>query len=218
MRSDNQFGMPTSSVGFDYGKLRNALGSNASGFGALIPALFGGGRNPMDAGMPYMQQIGQLYSPYMQQGNMANNMAMGQYGRLVNNPGDLYKQLGAGYSASPGYQFQKQQATDAAANAAAAGGMAGTPYHQMELSKYITGLANQDYNNYMDRMLGMYGMGLGGYGNMGQMGFNAANQYGTNMQNMGQMAMEGQRYNNQRNQGLFGSLGNLFSGLFGGLF
>jgi len=48
-----------------------------------------------------------------------------------NDPDGLYSKLGQGYKESPGYQFKLKQAMMAGDNAAAAGGMAGTPQHQV---------------------------------------------------------------------------------------
>lgn len=54
------------------------------------------------------------------------------------------------FQESPGYQFQLQQGTDAALNAASAHGGALGGNSLKALTSYGTGLANQDYYNYLN--------------------------------------------------------------------
>ena len=153
------------------------LGGLGAGLGGLIGQGLGQ-QDLMKVASPYLQQIQgsteKYMNPYVNAGQGAMGTLQGQYQNLLNNPGQMYNQMGAGYQQSPGYQFGVSQATNAANNAAAAGGYLGTPQHQQEMAKYTQGLASQDYDKYMQNILGMYGQGLSGMGNINQLGYNAS--------------------------------------------
>jgi hypothetical protein len=83
-------------------------------------------------------------------------------------PTALMQQIGGGYQASPGYQFQLGQAMKGIGQAAAAGGMAGSPMQQQQSGQVAQGLASQDYYNYLNRALGLYQTGAGGYRGLGE--------------------------------------------------
>ncbi len=216
--------------------------------------------------------ISGYFNPYIQQGQQAGNQLQGQYGQLAGNlpgleqqygklsgmgqgvmdqyshlmqdPNAVMNQIGGQYQSSPGYQWQLGQGMNAANNAAAAGGMAGSPQHQQQAAQMAEGLANQDYWNYMTHGLGLYGQGLQGatnlYGtglqgqqglynsglsglqNQNALGFQGADQLAgglaSSLMNQGNLAYSGQAAQNQA-QGqqwgnLFGGLGALAS--FGG--
>src|ERR1700751_3520310 len=104
--------------------------------------------NPADKAMPYLDQIPDTikpyYQPYIDAGQQSLSSLMGQYNTLLSNPGAIMNMAGGGFQQSPGYQFQMNQAINAANNAAASGGMAGTPYHQQNAAGMASNLANQD--------------------------------------------------------------------------
>jgi hypothetical protein len=164
--------------------------------------------------MPYMNQgansLGQYYNPYIQAGQQSLGQSQQQYGNLINNPTGMMNQIGSQYHQSPGYQWQLNQGEQAANNAAAAGGMAGSPQHQLYAADIANNLANQDYYNYMGMGLGQYGMGLEGLNSLNQLGYGAANDMATNyaqmLENQAQLAYSGQINQNQSEGGMFGSL------------
>lgn len=219
------------------------IASGLGGVGAGLFDMFGSQDNPYDAakgsydqipGMmkqymnPYVQAgqgaMGQLQNQY---GNLMGGLSglQGQYNSLMNDPSAMYNKLAGGYHQSPGFQWQMGQGMNAANNAAAAGGMAGSPQHQQQAASMAEGLANQDFQNYMGKTLGMFGMGL--EGNQGlynqglqgmqginQMGYGASNELSQSLANalmsQGNMAFSGQAAQNQsQGQGM----GNMFSGL-----
>ncbi len=183
--------------------------------GAGLGSLFGG--NPADAGMPYLNQLrGQMsdiYGPYMQHGEDMYGPLSGQLNSLMSDPGGRVNQIGSSYHQSPGFQFQLQQALQAGNQSAAAGGMAGTPQHQQQNMTVANGLANQDYNQYLQNALGEYNQGLGGAQNIYGIGANAASQYGGNLSSLAgaqaQMAAAGQQSKNEGMGGLLGAFGSL---------
>jgi len=122
------------------------------------------------------EMLQQQYSPYQEAGMRQLPTMEEQYGQLVGDPGAMLSRFGQGFQADPGYQFQVDEATRAANAAAARGGMAGSPQHQTDIARTITGLADQQYQNYLKNALGLYGTGLSGMQNLFGTGFQATNQ------------------------------------------
>lgn len=197
----------------------------ASGAGGIASGLFGlnnNQSNPYDSASQYYNkipgQVSPLYAPYQQAGQNAMGQLQGQYSSLINNPGAMYNRVAAGYQQSPGYQWQLNQGLQGANNAAAAGGMLGSPQHQQQASGVAEGLANQDYYNYMSNALGsqqqQYGLGLEGLQGLNNQGFQANDQMANLLANLygqqGQLAFAGQASQNQ-SQGT--NYGNIFGGL-----
>lgn len=209
----------------------NQFGMSAGlgGLGAGLASLFmGTGDNPADAANPYFQQassqLPQYFQPYMNAGQGMLGPLGQQYGNLMNNPGGVMNAIGSGYQQSPGFQWQLQQGLAGANNAASAGGMLGTPQHQQQAATMATGLANQDYYNYLGKALGMYGQGLQGAQGLAGMGANASMGLGSDLANIlgaqGQMAYAGQAGQNQAQSqeysNLFGGIGAMLPFLMGG--
>lgn len=177
--------------------------------------LFGGDyEDPAKAADPYFNKIpGMLekyMSPYIERGGHAGDMLEGQYGNLLNDPGGMLNKMGAGYQQSPGFKFALQQAMQGAGNAAAAGGMAGSPQHEQQNMELATNLASQDYNNWIRNALGLYGQGLSGeqnlYGVGAQAGMGLGEDLGSMMGSRAKLAYEAANAQNQRNQGMQGAM------------
>lgn len=203
--------------------LKSSLGGIGAGLGALGGYFFGSDSDPYAAASPYLEGIpgtlGQYYDPYVQAGQQALPTLQEQYGQLIQDPGGVMGGIGAGFQQSPGYQFAVDQARKASEQSAAAGGMVGSPQQQQEIAETTTGLANQDYYNYMNKALGLYGQGLSGMGGLAQTGYGAATGLGQNLANVamsqanlaaGQAEME-----RQQDQGMWGTLGGLAGGIAG---
>lgn len=179
-------------------------------------------KNPADSAMPYLNQmrdtITPYYQPYMQAGQQAMGALMPQYQSLMSNPSGALNQMGQGYQASPGYQYNVDQATKAANQAAAAGGMVGSPAEQQSLAGNISGMASQDYNTWLSNVLGLYGQGMQGMQGINQMGFNAnsdmANSLGNNLNSQANLAYAGQMGANQNKGGLIGGAAKAIGSLF----
>jgi len=186
---------------------------------------FNRAQNPANGSMDYFRQIpggvAPYLNPYMQQGQStfpayqntinagqnASNVLQGQYNRNINDPTSVMNQIGFNFQQSPGYNFQKQQMTNAANNAAAAGGFVGSPQAQQQMAQNIGGLANQDYWNYENHGLNQYNQGLQGMQGINQMGFNAMSDLG----HMGQGASNSMAQylaDAFRNQGMMQFQGN----------
>jgi gas vesicle protein len=190
-----------------------------------IAGLFGIGTPNTGKANNYLAQmqpsIDRYLQPYIGAGHNAMGTVQGQYGDLLNNPGDMLSKMGAGYQQSPGYQYNVDQMTKAANNAAAAGGYIGSPQQQEYMAKQIGGLANQDYNQYLNNVMGLYGQGLQGMGNINQMGFQAsgmANQTLSDMLKAQAQLAYADAMNKANSQssgfgGLLGGVGKVIGGL-----
>lgn len=198
------------------------LGQSAGG----LYNLFGRYNNPADAANKYISQIPgqtqQYYSPYMQAGQGALSDLQNQNKDLLS--GNVLNRLGEGYKESPGYKFKLQQALQAGSNAAAAGGVLGTPMHQQGSMQLANDIASQDYNDYLKNQIGLYGLGYGGEQGINEQGFNAnrgmADTLGNVLSQQGTYGFMGQQGANQRKaQGmsdLFSGLGTTGASIFGG--
>lgn len=194
------------------------LGSGAAGIGAGLYGLFGDYNNPSESAMPYLNQIpgaaSQHLMPWEQAGAQTLSQLQGQYGSLVNNPGQKLNQMGSNFQQSPGFQFALQQALQGAGHAAAAGGMAGSPQHEQQNMQLATNLGNQDYYNWLGHATGLYGEGLHGLQGMSQQGQQAggslADLISQNLSERGNLAYQGAANANMNQSNAFN---NLFSGL-----
>jgi hypothetical protein len=176
-----------------------------------------GMKNPADKAMGYYDQIpGAMkpyYDPYINAGRSALPTLQNQYSNLLNDPTSLMSKIGGNYQKSPGYQFQFDQGMAGANNAAAAGGMLGSPQHQQQAATVANGLANQDYYNYMNHGMSSYMQGLNGMSGLNQMGYNASTGYADNLaaslMNQGNLKYAGQANRNQMIGGMFGSIAGM---------
>lgn len=204
---------------FGLGGLAGVLGGAGAGIGAsmLGNSLF---KDPAKAAQPYLNQIpGKIspyYQPYINAGTQALPGLQNMYNQMMQDPNGIISRLGSGYQQSPGYQWQLGQGQQAINNAMASGGMAGTPMHQQEAGQLATNLANQDYQSYLNQVLGVLGGGTSGMQNIAQMGYGASNDLATNLaqQLMSQanLAYAGAANKNQQTGGLLGGIMGMFSG------
>ena len=186
--------------------------------------LFGGGKNPADAAMPYLNQIpgqtNQYLDPFFQAGKGALDPLQEQYKNLLGDPGGFINKIGESYQQSPGFKAAMEQALTAGNHAAAAGGMAGSPQSQFQQMKMATDLTNQDYGDWMKNALGLYGQGLTGEQGMAGMGQQAgqsmADMIAQVLAQQANMAFRGQQEKNSQQNSLLGGLGKLGGAALGG--
>lgn len=176
--------------------------------------LFGGGKNPADAAMPYLNQIPgqtqQYQQPWFDAGKNQLAGLQDQYGQLLKDPGGKMNQIGQSFQQSPGFKFAMDQAMQGGNHAAAAGGMAGSPQHEQQNMQMATDLGNQEYNNWMQNALGMYGQGLQGSQGMANQGQQAgqsmADMIAQTLAQQANLQFQGQRQQNQNKNDLWGGI------------
>lgn len=179
--------------------------------------LFGGNKNnPANAANKYLNQIPgavePYYSPFINAGKGAMGDLQNQYKDLIS--GNVQNQLGQNYKESPGYQFKLKQALQAGSNAAAAGGMLGTPMNQQNQMQTANDLAAQDYNDYIKNQMGLYGLGTGIGSDIFGKGYDASTGYGNLLgSTLGTQAQYGYAGQAGQNQGNANAWNNIFQGL-----
>lgn len=181
------------------------------------PQKWGRGDDPTKNAQRYIDQIPgtvkPYYDPYVQAGGQSRDELMDQYHQLTEDPDAVYNKIGQGYQESPGYQFQLQQALSAGNNAAAAGGMVGSPTHSQNQMQVAQGLAAQDYDKYFENAMGLYGKGIGGYEGMNEMGFNASNELaqilGNQWKSKANLDLAGRGMQDAKQQAFWGNVSGL---------
>lgn len=194
----------------------SALPGIASAAGGLF-GLFGKRKDPAAEANQYLNRIPgaaqPYYQPYINAGKDALSTLQGEYGKLLGDPNAMYNKFAEGYKESPGYQFKLKQALAAQGNAAARGGMLGTPQDVAESTRVAEGIAGEDFNNYLSQIAGLYGQGLSGTQGLESQGYGASTDYGNLLGNIlgqqGKMAYEGA---NARNQANAQNWSNIFGG------
>lgn len=195
--------------------------SAGMGAGSLLQGLFGGNnfQNPANAAQGYYNKIpntiAPYFSPFINQGQKSNTDVNKIYQDLITNPGSLMTRLSQGFKTSPGYNFALNQGENAINNAAAAGGMLGTPEQQLNAGNFAGNAANSEYNNYINRILQMFGQGVAGEQGNVTRGYDASRQMGEDLaatlMNQGNIAEQGVNAQNQQNEtqqkDIFGGLG-----------
>ncbi len=177
----------------------------------------GSGANPYKAAAPWMGQvpgtIDQYYNPYIQMGDVGRGQMgelaedyrgmlggldsglgdelTGQYRQMAQDPAAYQQQLGAGFQADPGYQWDRDQQLQAQNQAMAAGGMSGSPQSQQFAQQLASHLADQQYGNYMNRQFGISGAGLQGLGGQQDVGLGMAYK---GLQGLGDIASQNLQY------------------------
>lgn len=71
----------------------------------------------------------------------------------------LRAQIGSTFQASPGYEFARGEGIRAIDQAASARGLLNSGGRLRELTRYGTGVANQEYNNWLSRLQGLAAAG-----------------------------------------------------------
>jgi len=192
----------------DMSDLWNYLGpgSYMTAYHALFPDPSEGAGKELE-GIP--SELHQYYDPYISAGQQAIPGLQEQYARMMSDPGSIMTQFGKGFQASPGYQYNVDEATKAASRAAAAGGMAGSPAEQAGVAKSISGLANQDYYNYLNHALSLYQGGVGGEEGLMKQGYGASSEMANQLANLAltksKLAFAGQQGQNEALGGLIGA-------------
>lgn len=165
-------------------------------------------KNPADTAMPYLegipQKAGEYYNPYIDRGKVSGQNASGVYDQMTNDPNAYYDKLAGGYKQSPGYQAKLNAALNASKNQSYAGGKGTSLEAQQNSQQTAHDITDQDFEAYMNHVLGINQTGLQGEENDTNRGFgasgNMADIYGNNAAQKAKLAYEGQAQSNQNSQ------------------
>jgi len=161
-------------------------------------------QNPATAAQTYLDKIpeyaNQYYQPYIDQGNSSRDILSKQYGQMSQNPADYYNSLYQTYEPSDYYKYNSDQMQKNMTNTAASGGYAGTENDVYNQAQQQNALLNQDWNSYLNSLLGIQGTGLQGEQGFYNTGYNASTG-AANMMNQYALTSSGLAYNgvNQQN-------------------
>lgn len=109
----------------------------------------------------------------------------------IQSPGNIPMTAAAGFQQTPGYQFQVQQGTQGVLNSLSALGMKNSGKALKSLDRFTTGLADQEYGNWLDRISGVAGMGQNQTNATNTLSANAATNIGQTYQDQGQARASG---------------------------
>ena len=140
-------------------------------------------------------------APWLEAGKTALSSYMGELG--FGAPGFESK-----FQATPGYQFQVDEAEKGAVNHLGALGMKNSGAALKALTKLRSGLANQEYSNYLGRISGVAGVGQNQVNTTNSLAANSALSQGQLMQDAGAARASG--YVGQANAwtGALNNIGN----------
>jgi len=127
--------------------------------------------------------------PYRNAGNAALNQLTALYG-LGGQPADY-----SGFQSSPDYQFARDEGMRGIERSAAARGGLASGNTLTALSQYNSGLASQNYGNYVNQLSNLAGAGQNATqqltSNLGNMSMNYGNQVGQNAVGVGNARASG---------------------------
>lgn len=111
----------------------------------------------LTAARPQYDRAINLFDQYTQNGGAAT----GAYGDAIGLGGqDGYDRATEAFRTGPGYEFAVKQATEAAKRNASSLGMLGSGNTMMAISDRAQGLADQEYQRYLDNLFRASGQGL----------------------------------------------------------
>ena len=117
------------------------------------------------------------------QGNLAPWLQAGNWG--LGKQQDFLKGDFSGFESSPDYKYALQEGTNSIDHSAAArGGLFGGG-HTRDLTRFASGLATQNADNYYNKLTGLSQTGYNTGQSVGQFGANMAGQIGQQYNNMG---------------------------------
>lgn len=137
-----------------------------------------GYNNPATSGQSYLDKVpgyvDTYMQPYINMGQTAGGIAQGQYSQMASDPSAYYNNIYSSYEPSDYYQYQSDQLGQEQANTAAAGGFSGTTNDQNSQMTTQNALLNNDWNQYLNSVLGIQNTGLAGEQAMYNTGFDAS--------------------------------------------
>lgn len=174
----------------------------------------GGGSNPADAAMPYINQIPgtakQELNPYIQRGQTAYDVMSPQWQKMAQDPTAFLDEIMKGYAPSEAYKTHRDEAMRAAGNTAAAGGMRGSSQDTMGESRLVDSLLGEDMQQWLNNVLGLQKQGLEGEKGLYDTGFEGSKALESDLVNslaqQGNLAYAGQAERNKSKSDMWQSI------------
>lgn len=126
--------------------------------------------------------------PWMTAGKTALEAYMGELGLSDSAKAGTFE---SGFQKTPGYQFQMDQGREGVQNSLAALGMKNSGAGLKAITKYSQGVADQGFNNYLDRLSGVSTGGQAQVSQNNALGQNAVAQMGQTIQDKGAATASG---------------------------
>lgn len=126
--------------------------------------------------------------PWMNAGKTALEAYMGELGLSDSAKAGTFE---SGFRKTPGYDFQMQQGREGIQNSLAALGMKNSGAGLKAITKYSQGVADQSFNNYLDRLSAMSTGGQAQVSQNNALGQNAVAQMGQTIQDKGAATASG---------------------------
>lgn len=173
---------------------------------------FGFGDDPSDYLDQIIPMLKKYLGPYAQRGEEAGGILSGEFGPMATDPAAFMSSMMEKYKPSKSYQLQSEQMRQAAANAAAAGGMRGSESDIARQSGIAERLQGQDMQNWLQNVMGIKKTGLTGEEGLYGKGFGAASELSSGIGNvLGSQARLSMEQEQQLRQFLSDLLGNVGS-------
>lgn len=184
---------------------------------------FSGGKNPADAAMPYLDKIPgmehQAYDPYIGYGKDAASILNPQYAAMGKDPVAFLENIMKGYQPSKSYQLKEEEASRAAGNTAAAGGMRGSLSDIKNQARIADSLLGEDMQQWLNNVMGIQKEGMGGLSHLFDTGFDATKGLTGDLANVlgtqASLAFQGQANQNQSRNDLISGLLKALGGVAG---
>lgn len=169
----------------------------------------------MGAANNYLDQIPgaahQGYDDYINAGKDAFGKTKTQYEDMMNDPTGFINKIMEQYKESEGYGFAKDRLTKEMGNAAAMGGVAGTPMDQMNQAEGVQELLSKDMQQFLQNALGRYDTGLTGEEGIATRGYDASGKLtdtiGNSLNQQGGLAFQDQQQKNKNKNDLWSMFG-----------
>ena len=153
-----------------------AVGKMRDAFTAWLPQAQGAVNGAADTALGRLGEAGDLYQPAYDRGEQAGGIYSDSLGL---NGAEGNQRARDTFQTGPGYEWQRDQASDLAARKASALGIAGSGNTLAALTSLGSNLANQEYGSWQNRLMGL---GVQGQQAAGGMATALGNQANIDMQ------------------------------------
>jgi len=176
-----------------------------------------------------MKDAAARYNGYVDRGNRAGELSMGEYEKNIADPNAIQDRIAAGFEMSPYQKYMLDLTTKRLNYNSSATGMLGSGAANRALMEELTKNTGQFQNEYINRGLGIYGQALNGLNSTSELGFRGLNSADALLQEAAGGTLKGEMGENEvndknraalaaRDAGLKGSIMGAVGGIVGTYF